>query len=53
MWEVWISISVAAFLVFFAFVKNNLKICRPNEILIFSGKKPVENQKTVPCWDTG
>ncbi len=35
----WIVSSVIIILVILAFVKANLKICHPNEILIFSGRK--------------
>jgi len=36
---IWIAIAVAIVLVILAFIKANLEICPPNEILIFSGKK--------------
>ncbi len=34
-----IVLGVAALLVGFAFIKSNLKVCPPNEVLIFSGRK--------------
>lgn len=39
MWGVWLTILAILILVGVAFVKSNLKICQPNEILIFSGKR--------------
>jgi flotillin len=35
----WIGIVIVAFLVILAFIKANLRICHPNEILVFSGKR--------------
>jgi len=35
----WIGIAVILGLIFLAFVKANLRICHPNEILVFSGRK--------------
>ena len=36
---VWIGIAVIAVLIVLAFIKANLRICHPNEILVFSGRK--------------
>jgi flotillin len=36
---IWIGIAIIAGLVVLAFIKANLRICHPNEILVFSGKK--------------
>jgi flotillin len=36
---VWLAISIITVLVILAFIKANLRICHPNEILVFSGKK--------------
>ncbi len=36
---VWIGIAVIAALIILAFIKANLRICHPNEILVFSGRK--------------
>lgn len=36
---VWIGIAVALGLLLLAFIKANLRICHPNEILVFSGRK--------------
>ncbi len=36
---IWIGIGVITALVILAFIKANLRICHPNEILVFSGKK--------------
>ena len=35
----WIAIVIIAFLIILAFIKANLRICHPNEILVFSGKQ--------------
>jgi len=35
----WIAIVVIACLIILAFIKANLRICHPNEILVFSGRK--------------
>ena len=35
----WIGIIITACLVILAFIKANLRICHPNEILVFSGRK--------------
>jgi flotillin len=35
----WIGLAIIAILVILAFIKANLRICHPNEILVFSGKK--------------
>lgn len=35
----WIGLAVIAILVILAFIKANLRICHPNEILVFSGRK--------------
>lgn len=36
---IWIAVLVAAGIILLAFIKANLRICPPNEILIFSGKR--------------
>ena len=36
---IWIGIAILAGLVVLAFIKANLRICHPNEILVFSGRK--------------
>lgn len=36
---IWIGIIVIATLIILAFIKANLNICHPNEILVFSGRK--------------
>jgi flotillin len=36
---IWIGIIVIAALIILAFIKANLRICHPNEILVFSGRK--------------
>jgi len=36
---IWIGIAILAGLVILAFIKANLRICHPNEILVFSGRK--------------
>jgi flotillin len=35
----WIGLGIIAILVILAFIKANLRICHPNEILVFSGRK--------------
>jgi len=35
----WIAIVIIACLIILAFIKANLRICHPNEILVFSGKR--------------
>ncbi len=35
----WIGIGIARILILLAFIKANLRICHPNEILVFSGRK--------------
>ncbi|MBW2077135.1 MAG: flotillin family protein [Deltaproteobacteria bacterium] len=35
----WIGLGIIAILVILAFIKANLRICHPNEILVFSGGK--------------
>ncbi len=35
----WIAIAIVAGLIILAFIKANLRICHPNEILVFSGRK--------------
>ena len=44
---IWIGIAVIAALIILAFVKANLRICHPNEILVFSGKKRKLKDGTV------
>jgi flotillin len=36
---IWIGLAVLAVLIILAFIKANLRICHPNEILVFSGRK--------------
>ncbi len=36
---IWIAIALIAAAISLAFIKSNLRICSPNEILIFSGRK--------------
>ena len=36
---IWIGIIIIAALIILAFIKANLRICHPNEILVFSGRK--------------
>ncbi len=36
---IWIAIAILAILLILAFIKANLRICHPNEILVFSGRK--------------
>jgi flotillin len=35
----WIGLAIIAIVVMLAFIKANLRICHPNEILVFSGRK--------------
>jgi flotillin len=35
----WIGLAIIVILVILAFIKANLRICHPNEILVFSGRK--------------
>jgi flotillin len=35
----WIGLAILVILVLLAFIKANLRICHPNEILVFSGRK--------------
>jgi flotillin len=35
----WIGLGIIAILVILAFIKANLRVCHPNEILVFSGRK--------------
>ncbi|NIR17124.1 MAG: flotillin family protein [Desulfobacterales bacterium] len=44
---VWIGIAVIAALIVLAFIKANLRICHPNEILVFSGRKRKLKDGTV------
>ncbi len=44
---VWIGIAVIAALIILAFIKANLRICHPNEILVFSGRKRKLKDGTV------
>jgi flotillin len=44
---IWIGIAILAGLVVLAFVKANLRICHPNEILVFSGRKRKLEDGTV------
>ncbi len=44
---VWIAIGVMAVFIILAFIKAFLKICHPNEILVFSGKKRTLKDGTV------
>jgi flotillin len=43
----WIGIIIVACLVTLAFIKANLRICHPNEILVFSGKQRKLKDGTV------
>ena len=36
---IWIGVGVIVALIVLAFIKSNLRICHPNEILVFSGRK--------------
>ncbi|MGD2268969.1 MAG: SPFH domain-containing protein [Desulfobacterales bacterium] len=36
---IWTAIAIFAILLILAFIKANLRICHPNEILVFSGRK--------------
>lgn len=47
MLSIWIGIAVIAALIILAFVKANLRICHPNEILVFSGRKRKMKDGTV------
>ncbi len=47
MLSIWIGIAVIAALIILAFVKANLRICHPNEILVFSGRKRKLKDGTV------
>jgi flotillin len=44
---VWIAAAVISILILLAFIKANLRICHPNEILVFSGKKRKLKDGTV------
>lgn len=44
---IWIGIGILAGLVVLAFIKANLRICHPNEILVFSGRKRKLEDGTV------
>ena len=44
---VWIAIAAVSILIILAFIKANLRICHPNEILVFSGKKRKLKDGTV------
>ncbi len=44
---VWIAIVAISILLMLAFIKANLRICHPNEILVFSGKKRTLKDGTV------
>jgi flotillin len=44
---VWIAAAVISILIILAFIKANLRICHPNEILVFSGKKRKLKDGTV------
>lgn len=44
---VWIAVAVISILIILAFIKANLRICHPNEILVFSGKKRKLKDGTV------
>jgi flotillin len=44
---VWIAIAAISILIILAFIKANLRICHPNEILVFSGKKRTLKDGTV------
>ena len=44
---VWIAAAIIAILIILAFIKANLRICHPNEILVFSGKKRKLKDGTV------
>ena len=43
----WIGAIIIAGLIVLAFIKANLRICHPNEILVFSGRKRVLKDGTV------
>jgi len=44
---IWIAVAVISILIILAFIKANLRICHPNEILVFSGKKRKLKDGTV------
>jgi flotillin len=44
---VWIAAAVISILIILAFIKANLRICHPNEILVFYGKKRKLKDGTV------
>ncbi len=44
---VWIGIGIIAVLILLAFIKANLRICHPNEILVFSGRQRKLKDGTV------
>jgi flotillin len=44
---IWIAAAVISILIILAFIKANLRICHPNEILVFSGKKRKLKDGTV------
>jgi flotillin len=44
---IWIAVAVISILIVLAFIKANLRICHPNEILVFSGKKRKLKDGTV------
>lgn len=44
---IWIAIGIIAILITLAFTKAFLKICHPNEVLVFSGKKRTLKDGTV------
>jgi flotillin len=43
----WIGAIIIAGLIVLAFIKANLRICHPNEILVFSGRKRTLKDGTV------
>ena len=44
---IWIAAAAISILIILAFIKANLRICHPNEILVFSGKKRKLKDGTV------
>ena len=44
---VWLAIGIITIFIILAFIKANLGICHPNEILVFSGKKRILKDGTV------
>jgi len=44
---IWIAAAVISIVILLAFIKANLRICHPNEILVFSGKKRKLKDGTV------